>query len=216
MSAFQHLKTVNKHRKLVRQGCFAVGLYKQGLLHDMSKYSPTEFLVGAKYYQGTRSPNNAEREDIGYSSAWLHHKGRNKHHYEYWIDYSIHNAPPGMHGMMPAPMPIKYIVEMLMDRVAACKVYNGEAYTNSSPMEYYNKGLDPAPMHPKTRAFLELFLRMLEVWGEEDTYAFIKENIVSRAKKFDDKDSLQFCLDFCERGQRRLKKDSLQHKGYLK
>ena len=69
--------------------CFRVGLYRQGLLHDLSKYSWTEFRVGCRYYQGTRSPNNAEREDRGYSSAWLHHKGRNKHHYEYWLDYSL-------------------------------------------------------------------------------------------------------------------------------
>jgi len=207
MKALQHLKTINKHRKLVRQGCFAVGLYSQGLMHDISKYSPTEFMVGAKYFQGTRSPNNAEREDRGYSSAWLHHKGRNKHHYEYWIDYSIHEAPVGMHGMMPAPMPIRYIVEMLMDRIAACKVYNGDAYTNSSPIIYYNKGLDPAPMHPKTKAFLELFLNMLEVWGEEETFSFIRENILPRAKKFDDKDNLQLCIDYCDRGQKRLNRD---------
>ena len=207
MKAIEHLKTINKHRKLVREGCFAVGLYKQGLMHDLSKYTPTEFLVGAKYFQGTRSPNNAEREDKGYSSAWLHHKGRNKHHYEYWIDYSIHSAPKGMHGMMPSPMPIRYIVEMLMDRIAACKVYNGDAYTESSPLEYYNKGMEPAPLHPKTKAFLELFLNMLEVWGEERTFEFIRENILSREKVFDRKENLELCLNYCKRGQRRLEKD---------
>ena len=207
MKALEHFKTITGHRRLVRQGCFSVGLYRQGLMHDLSKFSPSEFLVGAKYYQGNRSPNNAEREDIGFSSAWLHHKGRNKHHYEYWIDYSIHEAPPGMHGMMPAPMPMRYIVEMLMDRIAACKIYNGDAYTQSSPIEYYNRGLDPAPMHPKTKAFLELFLHMIEVWGEEETFTFIRENILSRTKKFDDKENLQFCLDYCRRGERRLNRD---------
>ena len=74
MKAWQHFKTITHHRHLVRKECFRVGLYWQGLTHDLSKYSPTEFLVGAKYYQGTRSPNNAEREAIGYSTAWLHHK----------------------------------------------------------------------------------------------------------------------------------------------
>ena len=207
MKAVEHLKTITKHRKLVREGCFAVGLYKQGLMHDLSKFSPTEFIVGAKYFQGTRSPNNAEREDRGYSSAWLHHKGRNKHHYEYWIDYSIHSAPKGMHGMLPSPMPIRYIVEMLMDRIAACKVYNGDAYTTSSPLEYYNRGMEPAPLHPKTPAFLELFLNMLEVWGEERTFEFIRENILSREKVFDKKENLELCLNYCKRGQRRLKKD---------
>lgn len=86
--AWKHFRTITYHKYLVMKGCFAVGLYRQGLTHDLSKYSPAEFLVGAKYFQGNRSPNNAEREEKGYSSAWLHHKGRNRHHYEYWIDYS--------------------------------------------------------------------------------------------------------------------------------
>ena len=115
MKVWQHLRTINHHKSLVMKHCFKVGLYKQGLLHDMSKYSPTEFLVGCRYYQGTRSPNNAEREATGYSKAWLHHKGRNKHHYEYWIDYSV---DPG-EGIVGQKMPIKYVIEMFMDRVAA-------------------------------------------------------------------------------------------------
>ena len=103
MKWLEHLKTINNHRRLVMELCFKVGLYKQGLLHDLSKYSPTEFLVGAKYYQGTRSPNAAEREEKGYSSAWLHHKGRNRHHLDYWIDYDISGESP-MTGMK---MPVR-------------------------------------------------------------------------------------------------------------
>lgn len=95
------------------KGCFRVGLYRQGLAHDLSKYMPSEFWVGVKYYQGTQSPNNAERDVLGYSSAWLHHKGRNKHHYEYWLDYGIHAGD----GIVPVPMPMRYIVEMFIDRV---------------------------------------------------------------------------------------------------
>ena len=106
---WKHLKTITYHKILVARGCFKVGLYRQGIMHDLSKYSPTEFGVGIRYFQGTRSPNNAEREDIGYSSAWLHHKGRNKHHYEYWVDYSMHI--PG--GMSPVAMPDKYVAEMV-------------------------------------------------------------------------------------------------------
>ena len=117
--AWAHFKTITYHKYLVMQGCFKVGLYKQGLLHDLSKYSPTEFLVGARYYQGDRSPNNAEREEIGYSSSWLHHKGRNKHHYEYWIDYSTKEIPG---GMAPAPMPNQYITANNMIRVIRCAI----------------------------------------------------------------------------------------------
>ena len=103
----EHFKTVLEHKKLVMKGCFAVGLYFQGIVHDLSKFSPDEFIVGAKYYQGNRSPNNAEREERGYSSAWLHHKGRNKHHYEYWIDYS--SQMKGGKVTKPVKMPLKYV-----------------------------------------------------------------------------------------------------------
>ena len=109
MKAFAHFCTITKHKKLVLKECFRVGLYKQGLLHDMSKYSWTEFRVGCRYYQGTRSPNNAEREEKGYSSAWLHHKGRNKHHYEYWIDYSL-EGPNLLAGMK---MPVRCFLTAL-------------------------------------------------------------------------------------------------------
>ena len=107
IKAWEHFKTITLHKRLVMEGCFKVGLYWQGIVHDLSKFSPTEFLVGARYWQGDRSPNNAEREKIGYSSSWLHHKGRNKHHYEYWIDYSSRGIEG---GMAPAPMPKRYIV----------------------------------------------------------------------------------------------------------
>ena len=59
MNAWKHFCTINAHRWRVLQGCFRIGLYRQGLTHDLSKYSPTEFWTGARYYQGTRSPNAA-------------------------------------------------------------------------------------------------------------------------------------------------------------
>lgn len=177
MKAWKHFKTITHHKFIVMQGCFKVGLYRQGLLHDMSKYSLGEFLVGVKYYQGNRSPNNAEREAIGYSSAWLHHKGRNKHHYEYWIDYSTKNIAG---GLAPAPMPEKYIIEMLMDRIAACKIYNGAAYSSKSPLEYYSLGKESAPIHPETKRLLEQLLEMLAKEGEEKTFAYIREEILHK------------------------------------
>ena len=108
MKPWSHFRTITKHKMMVMKYCFRVGLYRQGLMHDLSKYSPAEFLVGAKYYQGTRSPNNAEREAIGVSTAWLHHKGRNKHHFEYWVDYSLDHK----HVIMGARMPRLPVVPM--------------------------------------------------------------------------------------------------------
>ncbi|WP_318709693.1 DUF5662 family protein [Candidatus Acetatifactor stercoripullorum] len=178
--AWKHFKTITYHKYLVAKGCFRVGLYRQGLLHDLSKYSPAEFLVGARYYQGNRSPNNAEREAIGYSSAWLHHKGRNKHHYEYWIDYSTRDVPG---GMAPVPMPYQYIVEMIMDRIAASKVYLGGSYTDESPLTYYYGGTDKAPIHEETKRILEEMLIMLAKRGEEETFRYMKEELKRRKNK---------------------------------
>lgn len=174
MKAWRHFCTITHHKILVMKGCFRVGLYRQGLLHDLSKYGFTEFRVGAKYYQGTRSPNNAEREIVGYSSAWLHHKGRNKHHYEYWIDYGV-GEKKGLTGMK---MPVKYVVEMFMDRIAASKIYMKEAYHDGKPLEYYEKGMAYTILHEETQELLERLLHMLAEKGEEETFAYIRNKVL--------------------------------------
>ena len=176
MKWWKHLQTINYHRKLVRQHCFKVGLYRQGLMHDLSKYAPVEFLVGAKYFQGDKSPNDAERKDKGYSSAWLHHKGRNKHHFEYWIDYSA--TPP--HEICGMKMPEKYVVEMFCDRVAACKTYHKGHYTQADAYEYYAKAKGHYVMHSETEALLEKLLLMLKEQGEDATFAYIRTEILGR------------------------------------
>ena len=178
MKAWRHFVTITRHRWLVRQGCFRVGLYWQGLTHDLSKYSPTEFRVGVKYFQGDKSPNGAERNDKGFSEAWMHHKGRNKHHYEYWTDMS-----PVTRNYDAVPMPRKYLVEMVMDRRAACMVYQGEKYTDGSALEYFLKSRERALMHPQTRQELEYILTMLRNRGEADVFRYLKEEIL-RGKPF--------------------------------
>ena len=157
MKAIRHFQTITKHKIYVMRECFRVGLYRQGLLHDLSKYSWTEFRIGCRYYQGTRSPNNAEREEKGYSSAWLHHKGRNKHHYEYWIDYNVNAGKDGR-----------------------IKVYIGEAYNDSDPLRYYENGRAGELMHPETRALLEKLLHMLAEKGEEETYRYIRREVLRK------------------------------------
>lgn len=181
MKVLGHLRTINHHKLLVMKSCFKVGLYKQGLLHDLSKYSPTEFLVGCKYYQGTRSPNNAEREAMGYSKAWLHHKGRNKHHYEYWIDYSVDKEE----GIIGQKMPERYVIEMFLDRVAASKTYKGAEYTDKHPLEYYEEGAGKLGkmIHPDTAALLRFLLTMLAQKGEKETFQYIKRYVKKYCKK---------------------------------
>ena len=173
-----HLHTVNAHRRLVRKYCFKLGIYRQGLMHDLSKYSPSEFIPGVKYYQdGHRSPNNVQREDEGVSKAWLHHKGRNKHHFEYWIDYDVDGSRTVLAGMK---MPVKYVAEMFCDRIAASRIYNKEKYKDSDPLDYYIKGLGHYIMHPETDALLHKLLQMLADKGEEYTFEYIKKNVLKK------------------------------------
>jgi len=166
---FGHFKTITTHRHEVIKNCFKAGIGFQGLKHDLSKYSPDEFLQGAKYWVGNRSPNEIERELYGYSKAWLHHKGRNKHHFEYWTDYN-----PKFKKVMPVQMPRKYVVEMFCDRVGACKIYNGISYKNSDPFDYYAKGRDKRLIHPQTDTEIEMLLSMLKEKGEKETFSYIK------------------------------------------
>ena len=177
MKAWQHFRTITNHKLLVMGYCFRAGLYRQGLLHDLSKYSPTEFLVGCRYYQGNRSPNNAEREATGVSTAWLHHKGRNRHHYEYWVDYSLDDS----RVIMGARMPRRYVAEMVMDRISACRTYQGDAYNDRQPLQYYLKSKDKVWfIHPETRRDLEALLRILADHGEKKMLWYVKHRYLKK------------------------------------
>ena len=144
--------------------CFRIWLYKQGLLHDLSIHESVAFLVGCKYYQGDRSPNNAEREATGISRSWLHHKGRNKHHFEYWVDY----VPGDEHIINGVPMPRKYVAEMVMDRISASRNYLGDKYDHTQPLSYFLKSKERLWfIHPDTKRDLEALLRILNDHGEE-------------------------------------------------
>lgn len=169
MKFINHFKTITAHRHKVIYHCKKAGILWQGLRHDLSKYSPSEFSVGAKYYQGNRSPNEIERELYGYSPAWMHHKGRNKHHFEYWNDYN-----PKEDKVVPVKMPINYLKEMFCDRVAASKIYQGDNYNDSHPIEYFRKGRYKMFINEETADTLEKWLLMLSEKGEEETFRYIR------------------------------------------
>ena len=169
-----HLGTILHHKKLVRRYCFRAGLYKQGIMHDWSKYSPVEFLAGVRNYQGgKKSPNFGEKKAKGYSSAWLHHKGRNRHHYEYWIDFTL-KPEEGLQGM---PMPTRYVIEMFCDRVAASKNYNRDNHNDSFALNYYEKNKQHYILHKDTKKLLEYLLHMLAEEGEDKTFAYIRREL---------------------------------------
>lgn len=165
-----HFKTITRHRHTVIAHSRLAGILFQGLRHDLSKYSPTEFIPGARFYCGDRSPNEEERALYGYSAAWLHHKGRNRHHFEYWSDYNVKTKEFG-----PVPMPPKYIAEMFCDRVAASKIYQGKKYTDKHPLEYFMRSKGRRPIDPNTSDMIEGLLRTLAEDGEDAAFAAVRK-----------------------------------------
>ena len=157
---FKHLHTVNKHRWEVFKLCVKVGIPYRGLVHDLSKYSYEEFSESVKYYtDGHISPLRTCRDKTGISRAWLHHKGRNKHHIEYWYDY----ASPDKALVMPK----KYAFEMICDRIAAGKIYNKKNFNYSCPLDYFYKEEKYMIINPKIRSFMEEVFIKLKDEGEK-------------------------------------------------
>lgn len=177
---FGHLSTVGKHRRCVRKACFKMGLVWQGLTHDLSKYSPTEFGLSVKYYSGKFSPNAVDKRLNGCSRAWLHHKGRNKHHLEYWIDTSISRAE----FVFGCKMPMKYLAEMLADRYAACVAYYKEDYSQSDAYDYFMMEKDKIIMNDESMAVMEKVLTIMKNEGEEASFAYMKK-LLKKTKGLD-------------------------------
>ncbi len=166
---FGHLATVIRHKNKVLVHCIKAGIPLRGLLHDLSKFSPTEFIPGVRFYLGTRSPNEAERAEKGYSLAWIHHKGRNRHHFEYWTDYNPETKVVG-----PVKMPLRFTKEMFCDRVAASKIYQGKNYNEKQPLEYFLRGKARRSIHPETSELLEEWLTILAEKGEKEAFRHIR------------------------------------------
>ena len=176
MNFWEHLKTVSRHRRLVRKYCFRLGLYRQGLTHDLSKYSPTEFWAGVKYFQGDHSPNDAQRKAHGCSTSWMHHKGRNRHHFEYWTDYSMDGS-----GITGVEMPKKYVAEMFCDRLAASKVYRGGDFDPGDPYKFFLRGKEKRLLiHPATSALLEKILLVLRDQGEDAAFDYVRREVLGK------------------------------------
>jgi len=158
LNLFRHIALVVRHRNKVLVHCIKCGIPFRGLVHDLSKFSPSELFESARYYQGNRSPIGACRRATGVSYAWLHHKGRNKHHIEYWLDPDCAVTPL---------MPYKYAVECVCDKLAATKTYAGKEYNTSMPMAHWQRYGNKVDGNPKTMAFIERVFTDLAEHGEK-------------------------------------------------
>ena len=157
---WKHFCLVNKHRWYVFKLACRAGIPWRGLVHDLSKYSPTEFCESVKYYNGARSPIALCREDKGYSLAWIHHRGRNKHHFEYWEDIC-------RKGRIPVPIPYPYLVEAICDKIAAGMAYQGKNWTQHQPLSYWleKEKTMPIKKDPQSEHFLEEVLKRIDAEG---------------------------------------------------
>lgn len=161
----KHLRIVAKHRWVVLQQCARCGYFWQGLTHDLSKLSRAEFVSSARYFQGDRSPIEAEKAAQGYSAAWLHHKGRNPHHWEYWTDFD-----EGDGHVIANKIPYRYVVEMVCDWIGAGMVYSQDKWTQSEPLAYYDKVRKGRHFHEETELLLRFFLEVIKDYGLDKFY----------------------------------------------
>lgn len=162
-NAFKHFKTICIHKYWVARYCFKCGIPWQGIVHDLSKFSPTEFFESVKYYQGTSSPIDAAQKDKGYSAAWMHHRGRNKHHNLYWVDKLDE-------GGVAIPMPYKYAVEWICDSIGASRAYNGKDFSYDKLYKWWiAKNKTPFLIHEHTQEFIsEVFYRLCFLEREKE------------------------------------------------
>lgn len=162
-----HFKTIVKHKWHVFNGCRKSGIPLRGLKHDLSKFSTAEFKNSAVFFNGTKSPIAVEKEVLGYSTAWAHHKGHNTHHWEYWTDWN--------HGeFYCVEMPIEDVKEMLCDWIGAGKAYNNKAWSADSAYAYYEVRKDHMYFHPKTKVLVDILMTELLFNGEEEFYKTLK------------------------------------------
>ena len=163
---FKHLHRINKHKLLVFKLSIKAGIPFRGLVHDLSKYSFVEFFEGVKYYNDVYSPISECKKINGYSKAWLHHKGRNKHHFEYWYDFACSNKC--------ALIPYKYVVEMVCDTLAASLTYN-KNWNKNIPIEYFHNRQDKEYINPKICSMLEEVYTMVSIHGINKV---VKKNVL--------------------------------------
>lgn len=157
-----HIKTVLTHKYWVGYYCFKAGLYWRGLTHDLSKFSPTEFLESIKYYTGTHSPIDEAKKVKGYSDAWLHHRGRNTHHYEYYLEFS-----EAKQEMIPYRMPYEDCVEMLCDFLGAARAYLKEDFSFNKESKWWYEKEKNVIMDLHTKEFISIALASMSVMNDD-------------------------------------------------
>lgn len=165
---YLHLKRVCIHKYFVGRYLMKCGFYAQAITHDLSKFSYTEISESIKFYEEGRSPIEVAKEKQGYSLAWLHHRGRNKHHNTYWTD----NYDRVMMGkkLTCYIMPFRYAVELVCDYLGASIAYNkNHELVIDDAIAFWNKIKDKEAMHPAIKDFVTTVYREIKYNGIDVT-----------------------------------------------
>jgi hypothetical protein len=165
MKYFKYLNYLLKHKWYVTIECFSIGLYWRGLIHDLSKFLPSEFIPYANYFYGeghdiSRGRNSTgyykptETGDLRFEFAWLLHQKRNKHHWQYWVI-------PKEAGFKVYEIPLIYRREMLCDWIGAGKAQGKFSPKNDYLFEtrnWWTTNKDKMTFAPDTLKYFELLL----------------------------------------------------------
>lgn len=171
IKAMKHFKLITTHKWYVFKNCCRAGIPIQGILHDLSKYSPTEFIESIKYYTGKRSPIEECKDKNGFSMAWYHHRGRNKHHWEFWVDnFEL--------GMTVPIMPYKYAIESICDVLGASQAYNKDNWNFMITYKWWKNKIKTANkiIHPTIIHFIDNILANLAI---SDSYEALRKDNTS-------------------------------------
>jgi hypothetical protein len=130
---------VIEHKLNVLIECWKERLYIQGILHDLSKFSPAEFIPYARKFYSDKETNEME-----FRYAWLHHQHKNKHHWNYWVVDQVKREA--------VPMPRKYFLEMICDyRSFSRKWGSGKGDKTLSERLIQNLLSERVILHPETK-----------------------------------------------------------------
>lgn len=160
----KNLWYVLKHKYYVFIECCKLGIPFRGIIHDMSKFRPSEYKYYALYFFNKKLPEwdyakrvfpsfpykyTKEGVKEGFDIAWLHHHRRNKHHWQYWLEVSVDNND--IINVVPIEMPLKVAKEMLADWRGAGRSITGKDDT----FDYYMKNRNKIILHDNTRKWIE-------------------------------------------------------------
>ena len=163
MTAYlKYLSYVLRHKWFVFIECCKLGIPWQGIIHDISKFLPGEFIPYARYFYGKWMKEAEWHGDVrnyvpwkytemgvkaALDKAWLLHQKRNPHHWQFWI------LKYDSDGIKILAMPDKYRKEMLADWIGA-----GKAQGKPDTKAWYEANKDKMQFHPETRKWIETML----------------------------------------------------------